>query len=1239
MGILEYSFFQNALLGCVLASILCGIVGTYIVTRRLVFISGGITHASFGGIGLGVLLGVNPILSALLFAVASACGVQWISTRGRVREDSAIALFWTFGMSVGIICSFLTPGFMPDLPSYLFGSVLTIGRVDLCLLAVVTGIVVLLFSALWRVIIAISFDPVFARSRHLPVRLVEYVMMVIIAVTIVSTLRLVGVVLAISLLTVPQMTANIFTSSYRRMMLYSIFFGIIYCLMGLYVSYWFNVPSGAAIIFVSILGYALCRLLAYRRNTVSKILILLLPLFLLGGCSTKKNTAKTRWWKSFNTRYNVYFNGSQAFIEGSQEKESSSTDNYTEMLPLYPVGNKNNREIGKSKFDVAILKAEKAIKLHSIKNRPEWTKNRRKTAKDIEWLGRREYNPFMWKAWLLLGKSQFQKGSFDEAAATFSYMSRLYETQPAIYGIANSWLARSYVELDWLYEADDVITRQKRDSIHYRAVADWDYALTDYYLRAGQYQEAAKYLRNVIRHESRRKLKARQWYLMGQLQTQLGNRKAAYDAYGHVVRLNPPYILAFNARIAQTEVLADGASRKMIRKLKRMAASDNNKDYLDQVYYAIGNIYMNEKDTLNAIAAYEKGIAKATRSGIEKGVLLLTLGDIYWQREKYSDARRCYGEAIGLLDRDRPDYEQLSERSKVLDELVPHTEAVHLQDSLQALVAMPEAERNEAIDRVIEALKKKEKEERRKQQEMEAEQKSAEQSALSGSNRRPSTQQQQTQKTEKGLWYFYNPMAVNQGKTQFQQQWGKRENVDDWQRVNRTVLKMDSPEGEENTEALSDSTALADGTQSVAPTDSTSTDATPKDSLDPHTREYYLAELPFTDEQKMASDAIIMDGLYNSGVIFKDKLDNLPLSEKQFQRLLTQYPDYQKNDETFYHLFLLYSRQGNPTRAQSCVDSLSARFPESQWTQLLTDPYYAENARFGVHIEDSLYAATYQAFKDDRYDEVISNASISETRFPQGANRPRVIFIHGMSLLNGGDATGCVELMRQVVDKYPQSEVSPIAGMIIKGVQEGRRLHGGKFDLGDLWTRRSVIAAAADSTKADTLSAERQSPHVFMLLFNPSKVSPNSVLFAVGKYNFTSFMVRSFDMHIEEQEGVCRLIVSGFLNYDEAMQYARRLSSDKDMTERLKGCRHIVVSESNMALVGTRYSYEEYDKFFISTLAPVQISNEQLLNLPETVITEIPEDSDEGAGEDTDDEPDEEPASDDTFDFEEDFYR
>lgn len=1235
MGILEYTFFQNAVLGCLLASVLCGIVGTYIVTRRLVFISGGITHASFGGIGMGVWLGVNPILAAMLFAVASACGVQWMSSRGRVREDSAIALFWTFGMSVGIICCFLTPGFMPDLPSYLFGSVLTVSGGDLVLLSVVTLAVVALFATMGRTLVGVSFDPVFARSRRLPVEKIEYLMMIIIALTIVSTLRLVGVVLAISLLTVPQMTANLFTYSYRRMVALSILFGMAYCLAGLFVSYWLNVPSGASIIFVSILGYVVCRVLLSLRINRSLPLALLVILA-LSGCSGKKNTASTRWWQAFNTRYNVYFNGSQAFIEGAQEKESASTDNYTELLPLYQVGNKSNREIGKGKFDVAILKAEKAIKLHSIKNRPEWTKNRRKTAKDIEWLGRREYNPFLWKAWLLLGKAQFQSGKFDEAAATFSYMSRLYSTQPAISGIANSWLVRSYAELDWLYEADDVITRQRRDSIHYRAATDWDYAMTDYCLHSGDYRRATEYLRRVIRHERRRKQKARQWYLMGQLQTQLGNRTAAYDAYKHVARLNPPYELSFNARIAQTEVMAAGASRKMIGRLRRMAVSDNNKDYLDQIYYAIGNIHLADKDTLRAIAAYERGAEKATRSGIEKGVLLLSLGNLYWQRESYSDARRCYGEAIGLLDRERRDYVELSRRSQVLDELVPHTEAIHLQDSLQALAAMPEDQRNTAIDRVIEALRKKEREERRRQQDMEAEQQNGGQEAVQGTGNLlgQNTSNMQTQGGQ-GQWYFYNPMAVSQGKSLFQQQWGKRENVDDWQRVNRTVVRMDSDDSSDEGE-YSD-VLETDGAASGDDQKGDSILAQGADAPDPHTREYYLAQIPFSAGQRAASDGVIMESLYNSGVIFKDKLDNLALAEKQLRRLLVQYATWERNDETLYHLFLLHSRRGENARADECVSEMKARYPESQWTQLLADPNYAENARFGVHIEDSLYAAAYEAFKADRYDVVRTNAAISEKRFPQGANRARMLFISGMAQLNDGDATACADAMSKVVENYPESGVSPIAGMILNGIREGRKLHGGKFDLGDMWTRRTALAASADSTAADTLSAERDTPHVLILAFNPSEVDANKVLFAVGKYNFTSFMVRSFDMRIEETEGAARLVVSGFLNYDEAAQYLRRLAADKGMAERLKGCRRVVVSEKNMPLLGTHYSYDDYDLFFIRTLAPVKVSDEQLLNLPETIVTATPPDEVDAPEEDDDGE--EQSDDPDYFDFDEDFYR
>ena len=268
MNILEYSFFQNALLGSLLASVLCGFIGTYIVTRRLVFISGGITHASFGGIGLGVFLGINPILSAMVFSVLSAFGVQWMSHRGDVREDSAIAVFWTFGMSLGIICCFLSPGFMPDLPSFLFGSILTISQADLWLLATLLVMVVLVFALLYRTILSVAFDVDFARSQRLPVAFIEYLMMALIALTIVGTLRMVGIVLSISLLTIPQMSANVLTHNFKRMIAWSIVIGWVDCLMGLGLSYALNVPSGASIIFVSILVYLVLKVgnVAFKKR-------------------------------------------------------------------------------------------------------------------------------------------------------------------------------------------------------------------------------------------------------------------------------------------------------------------------------------------------------------------------------------------------------------------------------------------------------------------------------------------------------------------------------------------------------------------------------------------------------------------------------------------------------------------------------------------------------------------------------------------------------------------------------------------------------------------------------------------------------------------------------------------------------------------------------------------------------------------------------------------------------------
>ena len=942
------------------------------------------------------------------------------------------------------------------------------------------------------------------------------------------------------------------------------------------------------------------------------ILLLCLGVFalLLSACSTNKNTSQSRFWQSFTAKYNTYYNGSLAYIDGCLDKEKGNTDDYTEVIPLYTVTNKSSRTTGGGNFDRAIEKCEKAIKQHSIKKRPEWKKGRKKTDKDKEWLSRREYNPFIWKAWYMMGRSQFLKGEFEQAASTFAYMNRMYDTQPKINGFAKSWLARCYAENDWFYEAEDVLRDLQRDTITPRVRKEMIGTTADLLLHQKRYEEALPYLKKIVKWEKRRKQKAREWFLIAQIESRLGNKKDAYKAYSHVVRLNPPYQLAFNARIAQTEVMASSNAKGTISKLKRMARNENNKDYQDQIYYAIGNVYMLQADTVKALEAYEKGVEKATRSGTEKGVLLTRLGGIYWDMEKYADAQRCYGQAIGMLDKEREGYEEIDNRSKVLDELVPHTESVHLQDSLQALAKMDSVEIIKVIDNVIKELIKKEKEEKKKQQEAEAEQQLAKQNAMGSNNKNAKQTEVSTATTGNGQWYFYNPQAIMQGKAQFQKLWGKRENADDWQRYNKTVVANINDEGDNEDTEATDSLALTDSLQAGggAPVDSlAAAQQSLTDSLaqDPHNREYYWAQIPFTEEQILESNMLIKDGLYNSGVIFKDKLDNLKLSEKALRRLETQYDDYEGMDNVYYHLFLLYSRLGERDTAATYVTKLQEKYPESQWTLLLSDPNYEENQKFGEHIEDSLYAATYDAFKADRFDEVIANASISETRFPLGLNRAKFIFIDGMRKLNQGDTDGCLENMKDIVANHSSSEVAEMAGTIVNGVKEGRSLMGGSFDALSIWERRTIITQETDSAETRAaLSTERNTDFVFMLAFPEDSINANQLLYDLAKHNFTNYLVRNFDIEVAYEYGIGRMMVRGFQNFDEAWQYSHQLVNSADMSNKISGTKVVIISEENMNLLGKNFSFKDYEEFYQQNFGPLiqqaheRFGSEKLLQQP-----------------------------------------
>lgn len=270
MEILHYTFFQNALLGSFFICIACGITGAYIVARRLVFVSGGITHASFGGLGLGCYVGVNPVWSALLFAVLSAFGIEWLSKKQDVREDSAIAVVWALGMALGIIFIFLTPGYTVNLSAYLFGNILTITHTDIWFSGILAVLLIFGFTLFFKPILYTAFDKEFARTKHLKVNLIETLLMIAIAVSIVASIRLVGIMLLMSLLTVPQITANLFTSGFRSLIILSVGISIVGCISGLFLSYYLNVPSGATIIFVQVLIYAGCKAFVFLRKRAIK---------------------------------------------------------------------------------------------------------------------------------------------------------------------------------------------------------------------------------------------------------------------------------------------------------------------------------------------------------------------------------------------------------------------------------------------------------------------------------------------------------------------------------------------------------------------------------------------------------------------------------------------------------------------------------------------------------------------------------------------------------------------------------------------------------------------------------------------------------------------------------------------------------------------------------------------------------------------------------------------------------
>ena len=906
----------------------------------------------------------------------------------------------------------------------------------------------------------------------------------------------------------------------------------------------------------------------YGHRNFLWLLTLLLVIVTLASCSTKKNTASTRQWQAFNTRYNVYFNGSEHYKETLSKMENSYEDDYSRQLLTHPAEAKAEPKLPQptGDFTRTIEKMQKAIQLHSITKKPA---RRNSSAKEKAFRNREEFNPFLHNAWLMMGRAQYFNGDFLGAASTFMYISKHFTWLPDVVTEARLWQARSYCALDWDYEAENVLHLVKEIDITNKSLRLlYNIVEADYLIRTDRISEAIPFLRQAAQGSSGSQ-KTRLWFLLGQLYTNIGDKQNAYQAFKKAEG-GPatPYRTKFNARIKQSEVFAGNDIRKQVNSLKSLTRFERNREFLDQIYYAIGNLYLSRKDTTQAVQNYILAVQKSERRGIDLAMAQLALGNIYFAQHKYVEAQPCYSEALPQIADNYPGYKLLQKRSDVLDELAVYAGNVVLQDSLIALSKLTPEEQNKVAQRLVDELVKQEK----------LAKEEAEREEFLANNPQAQTPMNSSvpnyQMNGDKSWYFYNTYTKNAGKTEFQRRWGSRRVEDDWRRRNKTTFSFDEEDDEETEEGL----ALENANDSIPSPDA---DLVKKES-DPHYVEYYLKQIPKTQEEIEVANDVIQEGLYNMGLILKDKLDDYPAARHEFMELESRYPDNVYRLEVYYNMYLMAARDDDQPMAEEWRKKILSQFPESEYGLAMRDPNYFEHLRQMHQVQEGMYEKAYEAYLEDENSVVHKLTTEMEEKYPLSPILPKFVFIDGLSYFTEGDIDMFRSRLTELLQRWPDTDMTDMASAILRGLKEGRTLqNSGTNSRSMIWNIR-LSDNEEEQLAEDGLPAhferDPEAPQYLVLAFPRDSVNPNLVLYEVARFNFSSFIVKDFDLEQMSFSNIGLLIVKGFANLKELEHYRTVMErSDLDLGPEVVP---IMISKANFEiLIKEGRSFEEYFRF------------------------------------------------------------
>jgi tetratricopeptide (TPR) repeat protein len=877
-----------------------------------------------------------------------------------------------------------------------------------------------------------------------------------------------------------------------------------------------------------------------------------------------------------NVRYNIYFNGNESFKQGIVKINQAHVDDYSEILLMYPISYHPNASIATADMERTIDKSKKAIKTRSIRKKPKKNPNKLKDPAYRAFLNQEEFNPMIVRCWLLMGKAQFYKADFLAAVGSFTYILHHFPEKKEIISETHLWLARSYAEMGWYYEAEDVLTKINKDDFSEDQSALFAAVNADLLLKQKQYNEAIPFLKIAIDGEDDTKEKARFEYILGQIYQQKGENENAFQMYKAVIKTTPPYQLAFNARIKEAETYVGSNKDVMLKMLKKMSRDSKNTDYLDQIYCAIGKIYKQQGNTQKAIDNYKLSIKSSTRNSYEKAQAYILLADLYYEQENYIDAGPNYVEAVALMNPQSNDYRRVNNLARTLSELNKNISIVHLQDSLQILSNLPEKEKMERIRKIIAkviadeaAAKKKEQEEKEKAE-----------SSFGSKNNNAGASGLPLGPGNKAAFYFYNTQLLESGKNDFQRKWGSRKLEDNWRRQIKTPV-------------VNDSTAESDSTDEKKLDGKTPKVKKTKEELLAENKkpDFYLKQLFTTPEQFVKSDKAIASALYNIGVLYNDKIGNTPMAVKTFEELERRFPTSPKLPDAYFYVYQTYLKKGDKEKAEEYRMKLINKFSDSKYAKILSQPDYEQKLRTMAVVQDSLYTQTYDAYLQSNYQKVFENYTYVDKNYPTSGLMPKFMLLNSLAKAKTESSEQLKVSLEDLLKKYPESDVAPMAKDLLALMAQGKESQKGNNSGGLQALREKETGKQAGENNIDLsrkFTNDTKEKYIFVLSVPKGSLDVKKLQYNIAAYNFTKFLIKDFDLALKEYDkNTDFVLIKNLENLDEALWYQSGVLSDKYLSEQIQnnGISYFVISESNYDLIFTPFNVTDYQSYFNTNIA------------------------------------------------------